>query len=535
MKRYSLYLINPKRKYRYPWDLKEISRIMGRKTAVHPLALPTIAALTPDHYDVRIIDEEIEPLPNNHLPDLVGITAMIPNISRAYEIADHYRALGVPVVMGGPQVSYNVEETLRHADSVVIGEAEDTWQLCLEDFERGSLKPTYHSEKRPAFQEGAIPRWDLVDTAKVMALGVQASRGCPYACDFCLVPNLFGKRQRYRRLENVVAEIKSLPKKQITFVDDNLTADKAYARTLMEELKPLGVSWACQASFDLIDHPDLIRHMAAAGCHSILFGIESVNPASIEEAHKRQNKIARYEEGIRLVHSMGIHVIASFIVGFDSDTLQAFDDIYNFCARNHISLIQLNILIAYPGTNLYERLKPMQRLNPIDPDLLNGIYPTLQFNNMSQTELYHRYFETLGRIFSFDHVRKKITTILSSGVFKRENTGDITVRDKFTSVAHLLSMYLFTLDRSRRQLLLDLFKLVRNDVTTMNVIVEFLLFISSFHGYLKYTRKHGPAILETIQQYDRGPWRHQFAATAGQSDSCECEALNKASSNLDGN
>lgn len=505
-KQYSLHLINPKRKYRYPWDLKEICHIMGRKTAVHPLALPTVAALTPDHYNIKIIDEEIEPINFKLKPDIVGITAMIPNISRAYEIADQYRSLGIPVVMGGAQVSYNVEESLKHADCIVIGEAEGVWQQCLSDFENSRLQSTYKAESRPEFKNSLPPRWDLLDTSKIMALGVQASRGCPYACEFCLVHNLFGKRQRYRDLDNVIDEIKSLSKKQITFVDDNLTANKKYARALMEALIPLGVSWSCQASFDLVDYPDLLNQMAEAGCNSILFGFESINPNSIKEAHKLQNKIERYEEGIRLVQSMGIHVIGSFIVGFDSDTLSAFDDIYNFSSKNKLAFIQLNVLIAYPGTNLYERLKKEHRLNPIDPNLLNGIYPTIQFNNMSQTELYHKYFKTLAKIFDFNHVREMVIAELNNSKFQRNNSVDITIRDKFNSVIHLIFMYLITLNKQKRKLFLDLISLVRQGITSINIIVEFLLFISSFHGYLKYTERHGHEILKMIEKYDRGPW-----------------------------
>jgi radical SAM superfamily enzyme YgiQ (UPF0313 family) len=505
-KYYSLHLINPKRKYRYPWDLKEVCKIMGRKTAVHPLALPTIAALTPKHYNIKIIDEEIEPINFKIKPDIVGITAMIPNISRAYEIADQYRSLGVPVIMGGPHVSYNVEESLKHAKCIVIGEAEDIWQNCLEDFENERLQSTYKADNKPSFYSNPAPRWDLVDTSKIMALGVQTSRGCPHACDFCLVHNYLGKRQRYRNIDNVIEEIKSLPKKQITFVDDNFTANKKYIRELLMHLKPLEVSWSCQASFDLFNDQELLEQMAEAGCTSILFGIESLNPDSINEAHKLQNKINHYEEGIRRVHSAGIHVIGSFIVGFDSDSLEAFDDIYAFCSRNNISFIQLNILIAYPGTNLYHRLKKDQRLNPIDPDLLNGIYPTIQFENMSQTELYHKYFDTLKKIFDFDHIRKKAINILSDSKFQRSKSADITIRDKFTSIAHLLSMYLITFNKQKRKLLLDLFAQVRKGITSINVVVEFLLFISSFHGYLKYTEKHSNEILKVIRKYDRGPW-----------------------------
>ena len=166
-KRYSLLLINPKLRYRYHWDLKEICTIMRKKTAVHPLSLPTVAALTPAHYNITILDEEIEPITFNKTPDLVGITAVIPNIKRAYEIADTYRSMGVPVVMGGAQVSFNVEETLTHVDTVVVGEAEGAWEYCLNDFEKGKLKPVYKAKIRPLFKKSPIPRWDLVKTKDV--------------------------------------------------------------------------------------------------------------------------------------------------------------------------------------------------------------------------------------------------------------------------------------------------------------------------------------------------------------------------------
>ena len=137
--RYLLYLINPRRTYRFHWDLKEVCRIMDRRTAIHPLALPTVAALTPSQYEIRILDEEMGAIDYDTLPrpDIVGLTAVVPNLTRAFAIADRYRENGVPVVMGGAQASFNVEECLKHCDSVVRGEAEGAWQRCLGDFEKG--------------------------------------------------------------------------------------------------------------------------------------------------------------------------------------------------------------------------------------------------------------------------------------------------------------------------------------------------------------------------------------------------------------
>lgn len=506
-KRYSLLLINPRRKYRYHWDLKEICEIMGKRNAVSPLALPTVAALTPENYDITIIDEEIQDLDISGLcPDIVGLTAIIPNVKRGYAIADAFRAKGVTVVMGGAQVSFNVEESLTHADAVVIGEAEGVWQQCLRDFEAGRLAKTYAAPQRPAFTTSPVPRWDLVATDKVMALGVQVSRGCPYKCDFCLVRNLFGERHRYRDVDNVIEEIKSLPKKQITFVDDNLTAHKPYARELMKRLKPLGVSWMCQASLDVASDEQLLRDMAEAGCTSILIGFESVNPSSLTETHKFHNRINQYEDAVKRIHGVGIHVVGSFIVGFEADSLDAFDRVYEFTKRNNISYIMLNVLTAYPGTDLYARMLEAGRMADIDPDLLNGIFPTMQYRTMSQTDLFHKYFETLEKMFDYRHVQDKIIPVLRTGAFTKFNEGEIGTREKILSILHLVRKCLLTRDKSARRLFGSLLGLALRGVAPPGVVVEYLLFVMSFHGYLQYTRSHRDEILQKIRALDKGPF-----------------------------
>jgi radical SAM superfamily enzyme YgiQ (UPF0313 family) len=398
-----------------------------------------------------------------------------------------------------------VEETLKHADSVVIGEAEGVWLECLSDFEKGQMKPFYKQERPCEFKIVARPRWDLVDTSNVMALGVQASRGCPYSCEFCLVRNMFGQEQRYRDHDDLIDEIKSLPKRQITFVDDNLTANKPYARELMRRLKPLKVSWMCQSSLDVFRDDDLLREMAAPGCTSILLGIESLNPEGLKETGKFQNRIEQYEEGIRRIHSHGIHVIGSFIVGFEADRIDAFDHIFDFTMRNNISLIMLNVLTAYPGTDLYERMKNAGRVTDVDPDLLNGIYPTMQYRNISQSEMFEKYFEVLEKMFSHEVVLEKALRVFGSGTFRKYNDGDISRSDKFFSLMHLIWWYGLRGDRGGRRLFAELLLLVFKNSAGIGNVVEFLLLISSFNGYLEFTKAHRAEILEMIKKRDPGP------------------------------
>ncbi|HMD67484.1 MAG TPA: cobalamin-dependent protein, partial [Chitinivibrionales bacterium] len=234
------------------------AKLIGKRAGTTPLALPLLAALAPAHWDVRIIDEELEAITPGIAADLVGITALTTTIDRAYRIADSFRARGIKVVMGGPTVTCNPDEALTHADCVVVGEAEHVWNDLLDGAEHGTLKKVYQSAAPAGYKHSPVPRWDLIDTEKIAALSVQVSRGCPFCCDFCLVSQLFGRTMRYRDIDDIMAEIQSLPKKTLFFVDDNLTANKEFARALMKRLAPLGVLWIAQVSIEIADFPDLL-------------------------------------------------------------------------------------------------------------------------------------------------------------------------------------------------------------------------------------------------------------------------------------
>ncbi len=506
-KPYTLVLINPKRRLRYLWDFRELCDVMGKKTPVPPLSLPTIAALTPAHYQIRIIDEEVEEIDFSLQADIIGLTALGNTVKRAYEIADCFRKKGVTVVMGGPQVSFNVEASLQHADAIVIGEAEETWQIFLADFENNRIQETYRSSPC-SYSTSPVPRWDLIDTSKIMAMPVQVSRGCPYKCEFCVVRNMLGKKHRYRDLDNVINEIQALPKRQLTFADDNLTADKKYAHALMERLKPLKVSWMCQASLDICEDKELLVKMADAGCTSILVGIESLDNAALKEAGKYQNKIKKYERGIQTIHDHGIHVIGSFIVGFDSDELDAFDEIFDFTVKNGITMISLNVLTSYPGTDLYERMKAEGRINAIDTDML-GIYPTMQYNRVSQSEMFHKFFKTLENMYSYETVLKK-ARIFGNGNFIHYNEADIGIMDKIRSMAYLFKQYLATDNPAKKDLFRLLFKMARQKKVSMGSIIEYLLLVASFNGYLDATVEHRRAILTQIKEVEPGPLMEKY-------------------------
>ncbi len=504
-KRYRLLLVTPRLDLRHPWNLQEISDLMGKKVFSYPLALPTVAALTPAHYDIRIVNEEVDEIPFDEPVDIVGVTTMVPTIRRAYEIVDTFRAKGVPVVMGGTYATFNVEEVLEHASAVVVGEAEGAWQRCLGDFERGAMQRIYRSEEPPAFKRGSLPRWDLVDTKRLLVLGVQVSRGCPYRCEFCLVSKMFGNRMRYRDLDDVLAEIKQLPKKQLFFVDDNLTANKKYARELMKRLRPLRISWSCQASVDVAYDTELLQAMADAGCTSILIGFESVDPSSLAETRKFHNRIQRYEEAIANVHAAGMQVIGAFIVGFDADTTATFEHIYDFTTRNSISQVMLSTLTVLPGTDLRKRMGEEKRLVDADPRLVNGVYPCMHYRHFSQEELFDGYFALLERVYDYELLEKKGRALFENGAFAEPVRCRVPVAEKLQVSVRILFTFVFTLNARRRRLFLRLFPMALRGVVSFDKLFIYLLFMEAFHRYPIRMRARHDEVRELIRATDRGP------------------------------
>jgi len=481
--------------------------MMGKKKFMLSLAMPMIAAITPPEYDVRIIDEELEPLPNE-IPEIVGISALATTAKRAYEIGDWYRSQGVKVIIGGPYVSFMTDEAINHADAIVIGEAEGSWRQCLKDFEQGNLQKIYDTHEYCDFKEIPPPRWDLVDMKKVFQVGIQVSRGCPYKCEFCLVTNLFGNKMRYRDISNVVQEIKSLPVRKMLFVDDNLTANKRYAHELMKALNPLKISWGCMSSIEIAKEDELLSEMNNAGCFNILIGFESLNAGSLFETKKKQNRDALiYEDSIKKIHSHGIHITASFVIGFDNDTLEEFDRLYEFTQRTGLSYVNFNILGAPFGSELQKRLTAEGRMYDIDTDMMGGLFPCIHYYKMSQIELFDKYLETLTKIYSYESVYEKAKILFGDGYFiKSYNDGNPSVGFRAKLVFKLLKEFLFTTEPFKRRFFLYMISLIKQNKAAIDMGLSHILSMVSYHKHIKKLIKDADFYRQMIKKYDIGPW-----------------------------
>jgi radical SAM superfamily enzyme YgiQ (UPF0313 family) len=506
-KKYLLFLLSPRQKYiNYPAH-SELAKIFGKKRLMIPLALPTIAALTPDHYEIRIYDEEIEEIPFHENPDIVGITTLAATSNRAFELGDIYRAKGAKVIFGGPYASFQVEEALKHCDTVVVSEAEGKWEQCLHDFEQGKLRTVYEAQEYVAYKSQKPPRWDLVRMDKIFQVAIQVSRGCPFNCDFCLVSKNFGRKMRYREIDNVVAEIKAAPTKYFFFVDDNLTIQKNYAKELMKAIKPLNISWACMSSLDVATDDELLDLMADSGCFNILIGFESLNPDSLDASNKYHNKGGTiYEEAIRKIHAKGIHINASFVVGFDNDTVDEFDRIFDFTMKNHLPNVNMHILNAPPGTELHKKFIAEGRIASCDAELGVGHFPTLHYQNMSQIEIFDKYMETVTRLYSFDTVLKKAVPLFSAGAFTRSG-GDISGFMKARLSWITFKEFVLTTDPDRKKLFRFIMGLIRSKKISIDKGLGFLLSMLGYHRHMQEHKKNMKQYREIVRRQDKGAWK----------------------------
>lgn len=327
----------------------------GKAFRFSMLSLLSVAALSPRKATVRIVDEQVEEVPDSPV-DLVGITAMTAVAPRAFELCARFRAQGIPVVMGGYHATLNPEEALQHADAVVVGPAYGAWEQVCADVEEGRLQRVYHGNP-----DGEIPvhlpRHLLAKDRYVTVSSTFATLGCRNRCRFCSIHPFHGGRRCARPVKDVAAEVAAFPDRFFVFVDDNLTQDRAYALELSRALAPFGKRWVVQASIEIARDPELLTAMRDAGCLGVFVGLESFNVDALHQSDKDFNRPQQYREAVRAFHQHGMYVEAGVIVGFDADDVTVFRNTLDMLDWVGVDVIQLSILTPLPGTALYEAMK----------------------------------------------------------------------------------------------------------------------------------------------------------------------------------
>ncbi len=356
-----------------PEDKKSIFayRKQDTKALFFPkLSFPIIAAYTPADVEIKIVDECVEDIDFNIDVDLVGITIMTCLAPRAYEIAARFRARGIKVVLGGIHVSMCPEEAKKHADCIVVGEAEKTWPMLIEDFKRGGVKPVYENKGLSSLEGLREARTDLLNRKNYWTTNcVHTSRGCPFNCDFCSVTTFGGNQYRLRPVEEVVKEIQKKIKSNkgvIHFNDDNIVGNKAYSKQLFKALIPLKIKWGGQASLTMVNDQELIDLALRSGCFALFFGVESISEKNLISVNKKFNKVEKFSDEFKKLHDKGILIHAGMMFGFDNDDESVFERTVDFLSNNRIEMAMFNILTPLPGTRFYKKMDAEGRI--IDRD-----------------------------------------------------------------------------------------------------------------------------------------------------------------------
>jgi radical SAM superfamily enzyme YgiQ (UPF0313 family) len=341
------------------------------------VTLPYLKALTPPQHEVSFVDELMHDVDLDHECDIVGITAMGPQIARAYDLAAQFRARGRRVVLGGTWVTLTAEESLEHCDAVVAGEAESVWPQLLADFSEGRSRGIYRAEQwgslagLPAIDYATLPllKREAFRTSKLYRMyfhwPVVFSRGCPHPCEYCAVQTYYQRSYRTRPVDDVLADLRTIQAhggNRILFLDDNPVAHPEKAKELFRAMIPLKLKWASQSTINIARDPELLDLAARSGCVSLSIGLESINEESLAGVRKDFNQAPRFARDLKALRERGIQVIALIMVGLDGDTPETFGHTLRFLIDNKISFLKLFTPCPYPGTKYYDDMAKAGRI-----------------------------------------------------------------------------------------------------------------------------------------------------------------------------
>ena len=356
------------------WSFEGMMELIPSEANHPPLGLLTVAALCPKDWTLKLIDRSFQDLTDSDIlwADLVMISGMRVQKDEIRATLLRVRALGKRTMIGGPFASSEPELLLPLADHVVVGEPDEVFAGIAADLERGSAKRLYVISDKPDVSKTPLPRFDLLKTSEYASMAVQFSRGCPFQCEFCDIITIYGRKPRTKRPSQVLAELDALFalgwRDEVFIVDDNFIGNHKLALELARELE----SWQTahgypmlfytEASIDLAQRPELIEAMVKANFFYVFIGIESPSPKALKEAKKYQNLRRDPLESIRFVQGQGLWVTAGFIIGFDSDTEDVFEQQRSFIERAAIPWAMAGFLQAPPTTPLFERMLKEDRM-----------------------------------------------------------------------------------------------------------------------------------------------------------------------------
>jgi radical SAM superfamily enzyme YgiQ (UPF0313 family) len=333
-----------------------------------PLNLGIIASLTPPHWEVVIRDEYFEEFKTESC-DLVGVTVMTAHALGAYKVANEFKKMDIPTVMGGVHATICTEEALEHVDVVIKGEAEELWEELIKDFENNQLKQLYSSTKPVNLNRVPRQAFHLYNPNYQWGI-IQTTRGCAGNCEFCVVTSIFGATYRKRPIETVVGEIQDMPQNRLFIADDNLVGFSKEDHKRFKDLcrllinKKVNKTWITQVPLQFSDDEEMMMLAYEAGCRGVFIGIESGSVEVLSGKMKKHMNVKYIKEGnfVKKINKHGIQVFGSLILGNDEDGKDCFKLTYLAIKRLKLAMVHVSPLVPFPGTPLFKRLIEENRL-----------------------------------------------------------------------------------------------------------------------------------------------------------------------------
>ena len=371
-----------------------------------PLGLATLAGYLSPADEVTLQDEHVETLDTDDAPDLVVIQCYITSAGRAYRLADHYRARGAYVCMGGLHPTSLPEEAAAHADSLFLGPGEDIWPAFLEDFRAGRPRPLYRSTLRTLETLPPIRRDLIKRHLYLVPNSIVVSRGCPHSCEFCYKDAFFeGGRGFYtQKVDAALREIERLPGRHLYFLDDHLFGDVRFATALFEGMKGMNRLWQAAGTVQSVLKPRLLEKAVDCGLRSLFVGFETLNEKALRAQAKFQNLHRDYGAAVRRLHDLGVMVNGSFVFGMDEDDEGVFARTVDWAIGVGIETATFHILTPYPGTALFQRMEKDGRILHRDWDLYDTRHVVYRTRSMSAERLEKGYWDAYRNFYRWGSI-----------------------------------------------------------------------------------------------------------------------------------
>lgn len=496
-----IYCIAPRHPKNF-WTMQYFVGIVGHKTLMTNTAFPLLMAMTPEDANVEYFftDENCDTINYDFDCDLVALTGYTIHYDRMKDIAAKFKERNIEVAVGGPFISLNPDAMNEFADYIFVGEAENIWPQFLSDWEKGRQQSRYVETNVVDIKKNPPVDWSLTKRKDYITYAVQTRRGCQYKCDYCDVIILHGRRVRYKKVEQVIEELKQIhaqDAEEVFIIDDNFATRKSYTKELLRAIidwnttlkHPL--SFITQNTVDIANDEELLSLMSQARVFQLYLGIETPRKQSLEDVNKHHNLIGDLAEKVQTINRYGIIPIIGLMVGFDSDDKSIFKEQFDFLMRASSPVTGISILNAPKNTPIYDRYKSENRIvegNFTGEWLLStNIQPKL----MSHKELVLGYHELFRKVYDPENFEARFKEFFLNIQFYYNSNGLYSVkkpklRSHIPRFFRILKHFLFVESKEMRALFIRNLrfvlslnsKLMRLGITILFQYLHFYYFVN---------------------------------------------------------